>query len=153
MANITQQYNNEEDPWFTSFFQFSTNCVKAKIAGNQTILLLFEDLFENCPEKSIQGLFPLFEKVINQGIALEMNELHLCTKICRTIMEKLTVTHDLHFRGILRKFLANTLPLSHQSGLNIRGEFNNNSTTLDPITSENSQKQEGRIYRNFWNLQ
>ena len=53
MANITQQYSSEEDPWFVNFFKFSTNCVKAKIAGNQTILLLFEDLFENCPEKSI----------------------------------------------------------------------------------------------------
>ena len=42
--------------------------------------------------------------------------LHLCSKICRTIMSKLTVTHDLKFRGSLQRFLAKTLPLTHRSG-------------------------------------
>jgi hypothetical protein len=90
--------------------------------------MLFEDLFGNCPEQQIAPLFPLFEKVVGTGIALKENELHLCTKICRTIMEKLTVTHDLTLRSQLRKFLANTLPLSHKSGCNLLGTFNKNQT-------------------------
>ena len=68
-------------------------------------------------------------------------------------MEKLTVTHDLHFRGQLRKFLANTLPLSHRSGCNLLGMFNKTVTTLDPAADEDNKHQQGRIYRNFWNLQ
>ena len=38
------------------------------------------------------------------------------TKICRSIMSKLTVTHDLQFRGTLQRFLAKSLPLTHKSG-------------------------------------
>jgi hypothetical protein len=47
-------------------------------------------------------------------------------------MSKLTVTHDLKFRGTIQMFLAKTLPLTHRSGCNIRGFLNTtNATSID----------------------
>lgn len=42
-------------------------------------------------------------------------------------MTKLTVTHDLQFRGILLRFLARTLPLTHPSGKNQLNAMDGNS--------------------------
>jgi hypothetical protein len=62
-------------------------------------------------------------------LQFEENNLHFLTKICRTIMNKLTVTHDLKFRGTIQMFLAKTLPLTHRSGVNLRGFLNTSNTT------------------------
>ena len=85
--------------------------------------MLFEDLYECCQESHLSTLFPLFERAIHGSksdgsdkIQLHENQSHTCTKICRLIMTKLTVTHDLQLRGALLRFVARTLPLTHPSG-------------------------------------
>ena len=107
----------------SSFFSFGIACVQAQLLANEDILSLFEDLYECCPEKMLSTLFPLFERAIHGSqsdasdkIELRENQTHTCTKICRLIMTKLTVTHDLQLRGALLRFVARTLPLTHPSG-------------------------------------
>ena len=78
-------------------------------------------MFECCPEKQLKTLFPIFENVVlgknnRKRSQFSPNEKHFCTKLCRTIMTKLTLTHDLQFRGTLQRFLAKSLPLTHRSG-------------------------------------
>jgi hypothetical protein len=123
-------------------FGFVVRCVQRRFLSQKDMLDVFEDLFECCPEQKLEELFPLFAEVVspceeaadlsNTAIRFEENNLHFCTKICRTIMNKLTVTHDLKFRGTIQMFLAKTLPLTHRSGVNLRGFLNTqNTTTLD----------------------
>ena len=96
-----------------------------------TILNISEDIFECCPEAQLKTLFPILEDILPQDssskqaenkeskkIKFSEGDLHNVTKICRLIMSKLTVTHDLQFRGTLLRFLARTLPLTHPSGKN-----------------------------------
>jgi hypothetical protein len=86
------------------------------------VLSLCEDLFECCPESQLKTLFPILEEVLHgrpghaKKIHFSEENVHQCTKICRLMMSKLTVTHDLQFRGTLLRFLARTLPLTHKSG-------------------------------------
>ena len=105
------------------FFNFAIECVKEDLLTNEDILMLFEDLYECCQESHLSTLFPLFERAIHGSrpdgsdkIQLHENQSHTCTKICRLIMTKLTVTHDLQLRGALLRFVARTLPLTHPSG-------------------------------------
>ena len=105
------------------FFNFAIECVKDGLLTNEDILTLFEDLYECCQESHLTTLFPLFERAIlgskadrSDKIQLQVNQSHTCTKICRIIMNKLTVTHDLQLRGALLRFVAKTLPLTHPSG-------------------------------------
>ena len=93
---------------------------------NEDVLLLFEEMYECCQESWLATLFPLFERAIygsrpgddSDRIKLHEGQIHSCTKICRIIMTKLTVTHDLQLRGALLRFVARTLPLTHASGKN-----------------------------------
>jgi hypothetical protein len=66
---------------------------------------LLTELFEDCPESKLEEFFGLFKKVQTE-IRLEAVNLHHCTKVVRTCMSKLTVTHDLQLRGALQRFLA-----------------------------------------------
>ena len=107
----------------TSFFNLAIDCVKEDLLKNEDILTLFEDLYECCQESQLTTLFPLFERAIHGSkadgsdkIQLQAHQTHHCTKICRVIMTKLTVTHDLQLRGALLRFVARTLPLTHPSG-------------------------------------
>ena len=107
----------------SSLFAFAAECVRESLIENADILTLFEDLYECCPEEHLTKLFPLFERAIHGSkadgsdkIQLKEHQTHSCTKICRLIMTKLTVTHDLQLRGALLRFVARTLPLTHPSG-------------------------------------
>lgn len=61
-------------------------------------------------------------------------------------MSKLTVTHDLQFRGTLHTFLARSLPLTHRSGCNLRGYFNTLNTTSIESQTEAKKLNENREY-------
>ena len=157
-----------------AFFDFTVSCVHKTFIDKQEILLLFEDLFESCVESQLSALFPLFENLVLGGdgqedewsqnstegpkIKFEENDMHKCSRICRIIMSKLTVTHDLNFRGTLQRFLARTLPLTHRSGLNLRGHFNaNNSTLIESLSEVREAKaamtsSDYKNYRNFWTI-
>lgn len=76
-------------------------------------------------------------------------------------MSKLTVTHDLQFRGTLQRFLAQIMPLTHMTGVNLNGKLNDTNTTsietqsdlraAEPQLALNSS--EFKAYRNFWSIQ
>ena len=107
----------------TKFFAFVIKCGQEGLLKDLHILPLYEDLYECCQEQHLSELFPLFERAIigsnadgSDKIQLSVNQQHNCTKICRIIMGKLTVTHDLQLRGALLRFVARTLPLTHPSG-------------------------------------
>ena len=67
--------------------------------------------------------------MVDSHIQLEPNQLHHCTKVVRTIIQRLTVTHDLVFRGSLQRFMTKVTPLTHGSGVNMRGALNEANTT------------------------
>ena len=104
-----------------------------KITKNEITKLdaycLFTDLFEDCPESELKTFFPIFERLVENHIGLDPKNLHHCTKVIRTIMLRLTVTHDLDFRGTLQRFLTKVTPLTHGSGVNLRGALNETNTT------------------------
>ena len=103
-----------------NFFDFAAQCALKEMITEKLILELFQDMFECCPESELKRLFELFKNVVlNEGdhkLQFVENDLHVCSRICRVIMSKLTVTHDLQFRGTLQRFLARCLPLTHPSG-------------------------------------
>lgn len=85
-------------------------------------------------------------------------------------MSKLTVTHDLQFRGTLQRFLAKIMPLTHMTGVNFIGKFNDQNTTSietqneikEQTTNErrSSSKEsttvntsEFKVYKHFWSIQ
>ena len=122
---------------------------------------LFGDLFEDCPESSLHANFLLFTET-QPNIALPPELLHQCTKVVRTCMSKLTVTHDLQFRGALQKFLAQTIPPTHPTGVNLNSKFNEANTTSietqpELLLASNSKSVvnsgEYKCYKNFWSLQ
>ena len=111
----------EADGGLGNFFDFTVSCSIKNLISKGLILELFCDMFECCPEQQLRSLFPIFENVVEgrgnrANPQFGENNLHTCTKICRSIMSKLTVTHDLQFRGTLQRFLAKSLPLTHLSG-------------------------------------
>jgi len=116
-----------------NFFDFASQCALKEMITEKLILELFSDMFECCPESELQTLFELFKNVVlgegEHKLQFEENDLHVCSRICRAIMCKLTVTHDLQFRGTLQRFLARCLPLTHPSGCNKRAYFNTSNTT------------------------
>ena len=109
------------DEGLGNFFDFAVECSIRKLIAGDLILELFHDMFECCPEKQLKTRFPSFENVVEgknnrKNPQFGPNDKHKCTKICRSIMTKLTLTHDLQFRGTLQRFLAKSLPLTHRSG-------------------------------------
>jgi hypothetical protein len=54
---------------------------------------------------------------------------NLCARICKSIMKKLSATHDTEFRGRVHKLIASVFPLNHPSGLNKPGNFNLKNVT------------------------
>lgn len=55
--------------------------------------------------------------------------LNMISRICKTIMRKLSLTHDIGFRGKIQKLIASVFPLTHPSGLNRLGNFNTKNQT------------------------
>jgi len=66
--------------------------------------------------------------------------INLCSKNCKTIMRKLSVTHDTEFRGSILKFIAGVFPLTHPSGLNKMGAFNVKNITQIECSEEVKEK-------------
>jgi len=85
-------------------------------------------------------------------------------------MSKLTITHDLQFRGTLQRFLAEIMPLTHMTGVNFIGKFNDQNTTSIETQNEIKEKttnerrssskesttvntSELKVYKHFWSIQ
>jgi hypothetical protein len=53
-----------------------------------------------------------------------MNIDFFCTRMCKNIMNRLSTSRDIEFKGKIQSFLSSVLPLTHKSGLNVSGRFN-----------------------------
>ncbi len=103
------------------------------------------------------------EKVFNGELNISTGDantsaliLNMISRICKTIMRKLSVTHDTGFRGRVQKLIASVFPLTHPSGLNRVGSFNTKNETnyekKEEIEGENPSDEDYKLYKNFWSL-
>jgi hypothetical protein len=73
--------------------------------------------------------------------------------MCKNIMNRLSTSRDIEFKGKIQSVLSSVLPLTHKSGLNISGRFNvqKNNTGIEQV--EGASPEEYKLYKNFWSLQ
>jgi hypothetical protein len=100
-SNKEQQLLNIE-----RFFEFLLSLERMDLISKQIIFNTFVNLFECAPEDSLPSLFKMMEqKVFDGNINLADKDgnssliLNMISRICKTIMRKLSVTHDTGFRG------------------------------------------------------
>ena len=96
---------------------------KVHLITKQDILNVYADLFECASESSLSSLFDMMERnmFVNGLLSADKedqmnNLLNMCSKICKIIMRKLSVTHDIGFRGKVQKLIAAVFPMTHPSG-------------------------------------
>ena len=136
------------------FFEFLLNLESAGLFQKKDILNAYFELFECAQEQHLQPLFNMMETklfsyassaVVNQsndGVESGSNPffqgtsdrdqsilINIFSKVCKTIMRKLSATHDTEFRGRIQQFIATVFPLTHASGLNKFGYINVKNTT------------------------
>jgi hypothetical protein len=97
---------------------------QSKLIPKFDILILFDDLFESSSENGLEQLFILYENLMVKSSFLTESDSALTSKlqsmvsrICKTIIKKLSVTHDTSFRGRVQQFIAASCPLTHPSGI------------------------------------
>lgn len=84
------------------------------------------------------------------------------------MLEKLSSTNDTEFIGRVHKLIANTFPLSHRSGVNFKGLYNDRTTSVIEEDIEMKEENQGHLlvneiskasmlsndfFNNFWLLQ
>ncbi|CDW71534.1 UNKNOWN [Stylonychia lemnae] len=164
---------------FERFFEFLLNLEKNSLITKIDIFNYFAELFDSTSEDTLGPLFSMMEEKMFNGNLLNIQSedvkkdqqttasiLNIISRVCKSIMRKLSVTHDTGFRGKVQKLIASVFPLTHPSGLNKLGNFNTkNSTnfeTLEEIKqglehksgiSVHGQISDYNLYKNFWNLQ
>lgn len=97
---------------------------------------LFEELFESSCPSNYRLHFEMFQNFVERygglGPGLPGNEadkgglvkLQLrCTRMCRSLMKKVSVIGDTQLNFEIQRLLARRLPMSHSSGLNVSGRF------------------------------
>ena len=82
-----------------------------------------------------------------------MNIDFFCTRMCKSIMNRLSSSRDIEFKGKIQSFLSSVLPLTHKSGLNVSGRFNIHKNNQAAEKVEGASAQEENLYKNFWSLQ
>lgn len=80
--------------------------MNAKIIPKIEMLLIFEDLVESSSERLLEDIFEIFEipiirneLIVDSDVNNEKRLQSMVLKICKTIIKKLSVTHDTRFRG------------------------------------------------------
>jgi hypothetical protein len=113
------------------------------------MLVLFEDLIESSSESILEEIFQIFETPIlrdhllqDQDATLEKKLQSMVSKICKTVIKKLSVTHDTQFRGKVQSFITAAFPLTHPSGLNRSGLYNTSNKTICESIEEIKQDLE-----------
>lgn len=80
-----------------------------------------------------------------------------CTRMCKSIMKKLSISRDIQFKGKIQSLLSSILPLNHKSGLNVSGRFslqrNNFRIESREEIGPRVTEAEYKVYKNFWSLQ
>lgn len=124
--------------------------------------MIFFDLFENSARSQLEQNFEIFRDQINKYGLKDINELNsnqlmnidfFCTRMCKSIMNRLSSSRDIEFKGKIQSFLSSVLPLTHKSGLNVSGRFNIHKNNQAAEKVEGASAQEEKLYKNFWSLQ
>ena len=138
----------------------------------RSIMLIFEELFENSTRNQLEDHFQIFSDWLDQyGLKdkeasrfMETQLDYCCTRMCRSIMRQLSTSRDIQLKGMIQCLLSSVLPLNHRTGLNISGRFNvqkNNSNiqTFEQVNQElkklgsfSIRSEEYKLYNNFWSL-
>lgn len=128
-----------------------------------------EELFQTLRTEDFEKLFFVLEDIIHKyGKSDKIFQPLL--RISNNILNKLSRTSHTNFIGRIHKLIANVFPLSHRSGVNFKGIYNERITietedqdtameTEDKISFlgddkiENTGALDYEFYKNFWLLQ
>lgn len=144
------------------FFGFVRLCEQDKLISKGDIIYIFLELFENSSRSQLEPNFEIFMEQINKYGLKDKNEgdsqqlLNIdffCTRMCKSIMNRLSSSRDIEFKGKIQSFLSSVLPLTHKSGLNVSGRFNVLKINQAVDNVEGASAQEANLFRNFWSLQ
>ena len=78
---------------------------KSLLIKKADIFTIIVELFECAPENQLTPLFDIMESKVFKSEILYVKEedkstlLNYCSKICKIILRKLSITHDIGFRG------------------------------------------------------
>lgn len=127
-----------------------------------------EDLFQSIKTEDYSKLFFVLEDVIYKHNKGDEKIFLPLLRIWNGILNKLSTTSHTNFIGRIHKLIADVFPLSHRSGVNFKGIYNQR-IAIEP-TNEDVQMQEDEettwvktdenitslsysFYKNFWLLQ
>lgn len=147
-------------------FMICSRSTVSTITTNR-LLVCVEELYQSIRIEDFERLFFVLEEIIHK-YGRKDNKIFLpLLRICNGILNKLSCTYHTEFIGRIHKLIANVFPLSHKSGVNLKGTFND-KITID--TSEDAEmelesnillgsqdketpKLSFEFYKNFWLLQ
>jgi len=87
------------------FVEFLLELEKSLLITKADIFNIIADVFECAPENQLTPLFDIMESKVFKSELLHVKEdeksvlLNYCSKICKIILRKLSITHDIGFRG------------------------------------------------------
>lgn len=128
-----------------------------------------EELFQTVRTEDFENLFFVLEDII-QKYGKTDKSFQPLLRICNWILNKLSSTSHTNFIGRIHKLIANVFPLSHRSGVNFKGIYNERIVidpedqdtimeTQDQASYGGDEKEEATtkltysFYKNFWLLQ
>lgn len=105
-----------------SFVSFLLELEKSQMLTKADVFNIVADVFDCAAENQLTYLFDIMESKVFKSELLNVREdeknilLNYCSKICKIILRKLSITHDIGFRGKVQTLIASVFPLSHPSG-------------------------------------
>jgi hypothetical protein len=170
-----------EDPLVIGLLDLSLAMALSGMVPKQLPMMCIHDLFEGLTARRCGDAFAFLEERTEKLQSLTLDKLSQAAllKSCNTLLQRLSKSSDLLLCGRILMFLANVLPLSERSGVNLKGEFNKNTTDYEEelggeeaerMETEGSgesefklqsldEKLEGQLevsfnmYKTFWGLQ
>jgi len=171
-----------EDPLVMGLLDLSLNAALQGLVPKQLPMMCIHDLFEGLTARRCGDAFAFLEERIVKLQNLTQDKLSQAAllKSCNTLLQRLSKSSDLLLCGRILMFLANVLPLSEKSGVNLKGEFNKANITdfEEELTGEEKERMESlgqdgkefmlqslddklegqlevsfNIYKTFWGLQ
>ena len=124
---------------------FATEMCQSKVVEPGFLFSLFEEMFELSSPQNTHLHLQMFREFLDEfggltsgagfpGCPVEeraLSQLQLkTTKMCKTLMKKLSLQGDSEAIFEMQQLLARRLPLSHMSGLNVSGRFSDTHLTI-----------------------
>ena len=138
LMQTTQCHRNKTpllDSNIPHFFAFLSSLVEPQILSRKDLLEQYEDFYDVLPVSELEQLFSLLQTKIYELTEKKLfddSEINPILRMCNSIMKKLSLTHNTQFRGRVQMLISAALHLTHRSGVNHPGRFNDkNVTTLE----------------------